>query len=99
MTSKEIQTQVEYYLGDINLAKDDFFREQIEQGKDGYIDLALVLKCNKIKKLGVSKAAQIVKACTSSDSVEFSKDGLKLRRKDNKALPDKTGGRAIVDQG
>ena len=73
------------------MAKDDFFRDEIAKGKDGYIDLALVLKCNKVKKLGVNKAAQVVKACKDSTEVEFSKDGLKVRRTGNKALPGKTG--------
>lgn len=55
MTTAEIQKQVEYYLGDLNLAKDDFFRELIEANSDGYIDISVILKCNKVKKLGVNK--------------------------------------------
>ena len=57
MTTAEIQQQVEFYLGDLNLAKDDFFRDLISANKEGYVDIAVVLKCNKIKKLGVNKAA------------------------------------------
>jgi len=29
MSSAEIKKQIEYYLGDTNLEKDDFFREQV----------------------------------------------------------------------
>jgi len=86
----EIQKQVEYYLGDLNLQKDDFFRDLIESSKDGYVDIAYILKCNKIKKLGVNKAAQVVTACKASKDVEFSADGNKVRRTENKALPEKT---------
>ena len=63
-------------MGDLNLAKDDFFREEISKAKDGYIDLALILKCNKIKKLGINKATQVVKACKDSKLVEFTKNGM-----------------------
>ena len=56
MSTADIKKQVEYYLGDSNLAVDDFFRDIISQNKDGFIDIAVILKCNKIKKLGVNAA-------------------------------------------
>jgi La-related protein 7 len=52
----EIIKQVEYYMGDLNLSKDDFFRDIISSSQDGYIDIAYILKCNKVKKLGVNKS-------------------------------------------
>ena len=58
----EIRTQMEYYLGDLNLSKDDFFRKRIQYHRDGYIELGLFLKCNKIKNMGVDEE-QIVEAC------------------------------------
>jgi hypothetical protein len=78
-------------MGDANLAKDEFFRDEIAKNKEGYVDIALILKCNKIKKLGVNKAKQVLTACGESALVEFSKDGLRIRRKGNNTLPEKTG--------
>lgn len=86
----EIVKQVEFYLGDLNLAKDDFFRDLITSSQDGYIEIAYVLKCNKIKKLGVNKAQQIALACKNSQAVEISADGNKIRRTGNASLPTKT---------
>jgi len=89
MSIEEIKKQVEYYLGDLNLSKDEFFRDMISSNKDGYMDISSVLKCNKIKHLGVNKPAQIVAALKDSQSVEVSKDGLKIRRTGNASLPAK----------
>jgi hypothetical protein len=50
-----------------------------------------MLKCNKVKKLGVNKATQIVTALKDSKEVEISKDRLRIRRTGNAALPEKTG--------
>ena len=91
MSNADIKKQVEYYLGDANLAVDDFFRDIISQNKDGFLDLGVILKCNKVKKLGVNSAKQIVEACKDSTNVEVSKDGTKIRRCKNAPLPEKTG--------
>jgi len=89
MSIAEIQKQIEYYLGDQNLARDEFFRDMIAANKEGYIEITAILKCNKIKSLGVTKAAQIVAALTESKAVEVSADGLKIRRTGNASLPTK----------
>ena len=81
---------MEYYLGDVNLSKDDFFRNKIGEDKDGYISLDVFQKCNNIKKLAVSNE-DIAKACKDSKQVEVSADGSKIRRTGNKELPEKTG--------
>jgi hypothetical protein len=48
----EIKKQMEYYLSDENLAKDDFFRDKIESNKaGGYVALMLFMNCNKVKKM------------------------------------------------
>ena len=87
----EIKKQMEYYLGDTNLAKDDFFRNKILEDKaDGYIDLEVFQKCNAIKKMNLT-IADIAKACADSKELELSKDKKKIRRASNKALPEKTG--------
>lgn len=86
----EIKKQIEYYLGDKNLEKDDFFRDKITAGKSGYIDLKLFLNCNKIKKMGID-VKMIVEACSDSKEVEISKDKKMIRRSNNKELPTKSG--------
>ena len=91
MSDAEIQKQVEYYLSDGNLSKDDFFRTQIKSNKDGYLNFECILKCNKVKKMGVSTAEQLSKAVKDSKLVEISKDGKSVRRTGNKALPTQTG--------
>jgi len=87
----DIKKQMEYYLGDMNLAKDDFFRDKILEDKaDGYVELDVFQKCNAIKKLNLT-TEDIAKACADSKDVEISKDNKKIRRTGNKALPEKTG--------
>jgi hypothetical protein len=46
--NQEICTQIEYYMGDKNLSKDKFFREQIMTSKDGFISISHFLNCNKV---------------------------------------------------
>jgi hypothetical protein len=41
ISNAEIKKQMEYYLSDGNLAKDDFFRGKIESNKTGYIQISL----------------------------------------------------------
>jgi len=69
------------------LQKDDFFRTQIKSNKDGYLNFECILKCNKVKKMGVLTSAQLSEACTDSKLVEMSKDMKSVRRTANKALP------------
>jgi hypothetical protein len=52
--STELKKQIEYYLSDANLKQDEFFHEQISKN-DGYLPIHLILKCNKIKKLGANE--------------------------------------------
>ena len=83
----DIQTQVEYYLSDANLQRDQFFYQKIQDGKDGFVDIGFILNCNKIKSLGVTKE-QIVAAIKNSGEVEADEKGEHIRRKGNKALPE-----------
>ncbi len=83
-----VKKQIEYYLSDLNLKKDDFFYEKISTSKDGWIDISLFLNCNKVKELK-AKASDIADACVDSEKVEISKDQKQIRRKNNLALPDK----------
>ena len=51
-TILEIKNQIEYYLSDANLEKDQFFHDKISSSEEGYLDLKYILKCNKIKNKG-----------------------------------------------
>ena len=89
--SADIKKQMEYYLGDLNLAKDDFFRDKIlEDSANGYVNLDVFQKCNAIKKMNLT-IDEIAKACADSKALELSEDKKQIRRAANKALPDKTG--------
>lgn len=78
---------MEFYLSDGNLCKDSFFYEKILEDTEGYLDLDLIMNCNKIKSLNVTKD-QIKEAIKHSAEVELNSDGTRIRRKDNKALPE-----------
>ena len=90
MSAAEIRKQIEYYLGDLNLARDDFFRDVITKTEGGYVDITNFLNCNKVKKMNVNAEA-IAAAVKDSTAVELSKDKKSVRRANNKALPEKTG--------
>lgn len=83
----EIRGQVEYYLSDKNLEKDAFFYGKIQEDKDGFIDLDFIMNCNKIKSQNISKEA-IREAVKGSTLVETDATGNRIRRKDNKPLPE-----------
>jgi len=53
-SNSKILKQMEYYLGDVNLARDKFFRERIAENKEGWIDMKHFLNCNNIKAMKVS---------------------------------------------
>ena len=83
-----VKKQIEYYLSDTNLSRDKFFREQIETDKQGWVDIAHFLNCNKIKNMKTS-SAQIADACADSSEVDVNPDKTKIRRKGNKTLPER----------
>ena len=85
----EIIEQIEYYLSDENLKVDSFFHQKISEDSNGYIDLNFLLKCNKCKKAGWT-IDDLKEALKSSDKLELDKTENKIRRKDNKPLPELT---------
>lgn len=85
----ELVTQLNYYLSDLNLQYDEFFNSAIEKGTDSYLDVDLLMNCNKIKKGGWS-IVDIQSAVEESDLLELHEDQTMLRRKD-KVLPEFKG--------
>ena len=82
-----IKEQIEYYLSDKNLEHDTFFHQKISEDSNGYLDLELFLKCNKIKNAGWT-LDEIKEGIKLSNNIELNKDETKVRRKDNKPLPE-----------
>ena len=85
--AQTIKTQIEYYMSDINLSRDKFFREQIMTDKEGWVSIGHFLNCNKVKQMKITQQ-QIAESCADSDLLDVHSDKTKIRRKDNKALPD-----------
>ena len=83
----QIKEQIEYYLGDENLKKDSFFHQKISEDPNGYLELDFLLKCNKIKNAGWTKD-DLKEGVKLSDKLELDKTESKVRRKDNKPLPE-----------
>ena len=83
----EIKEQIEYYLSDENLKKDSFFHQKISEDPNGYLELDFLLKCNKCKNSGWTKE-ELKEGIKLSDRIELDKTENKVRRKDNKPLPE-----------
>lgn len=82
----KIVKQIEYYFGDMNLSKDRFLKEQI-QLDDGWVPNDRMLKFNRLNSI-CSDWNVITQALKeSSELMEVSEDGTKIRRSPNKPLP------------
>jgi hypothetical protein len=82
-----IKEQIEYYLSDTNLEHDAFFHQKITEDPNRYLDLELLLKCNKCKNAGWT-LDDIKSGIKLSENIELDKEEKKVRRKDNKPLPE-----------
>ena len=84
---KNIVRQVEYYFSDFNLPRDKFLREEIRKD-DGWVTLKTLMTFNRLARL--SKDAKVICGALreSSELMEVSKEGDKVRRSEDKPLPD-----------
>ncbi|CAK9003648.1 unnamed protein product [Durusdinium trenchii] len=80
-----VRLQVEYYLSDENLKYDKFFHEKITADKDGWLELQLILSCNKMKNMRATKEDVI--AALKESKIELNEGQTALRRPGNAALP------------
>lgn len=71
---------MEFYFGDSNLAKDKFLAQKLGEDPDGFVNVDLFLTFNKIRAL-TSETQDIIDALASSEILEVTSDGKKLRRK------------------
>jgi hypothetical protein len=96
MASKaEIKKQVEYYLSDSNLSRDQFFNGKIKEAEGGWLKIEFILNCNKVKQFKLKNgAADIVEAVKDSELVETDESGTSVRRKGDKAIPELQAGAA-----
>jgi len=81
-----LKKQVEYYLSDENLKSDKFFRDKITADSEGWMEMSLLLSCNKMKNLQATQE-DVVSALKDSDAVELKDGGAAVRRPGNMALP------------
>ncbi|XP_026325537.1 la protein homolog [Hyposmocoma kahamanoa] len=80
--------QVEYYFGDMNLARDKFLREQIKLD-DGWVPLDVLARFNRLAKL--SKDAKVIANALSKSTsgiIELSEDNQKIRRSPEMPVPE-----------
>jgi len=80
-----VRKQVEYYLSDDNLRHDKFFHEKISGNKEGWLEVALILSCNKMKAMRATP--DDVLASLVGSKIEIAEDKLSIRRPGNLALP------------
>lgn len=83
--SAVVKKQVEYYLSDDNLNHDKFFHDVISKSEGGWLDMALVLSCNKMKAMRATK--EDVLGALKDSKVEVREEPLAVRRPGNAPLP------------
>lgn len=77
----DVKKQVEFWFSDVNLHKDKFMKNIIEQSRDGYIDISVLTSFNRMKKL-TTDVKLIARALKNSPIVEVNLEGTRVRRKD-----------------
>lgn len=95
--AEKIVSQVEFYLGDDNLAKDAFLLKHVRRNKEGYVNLKLITSFKKVKTL--TKDYRVVaEALEKSKELSLNSEKTKVRR--NVPLPsellERNPGRTVV---
>ncbi|XP_028135280.2 la protein homolog [Diabrotica virgifera virgifera] len=98
---QKIIKQIEYYFGDINLPRDRFLQEKMNESFEGWIYLDDLLKCKLLSSLSTDQEL-IAKAIEKSENglVVVSKDRKRLRRNPEKPSPkwNSTRRKEIIDR-
>jgi len=81
MTEAKVLKQIEYYFSDYNLPKDKFLWETVNNDPEGWVDINILLKFNRLKSLTTDH--EIIKNAIkkSEELLELNEDGTKVRRK------------------
>eukprot|EP00928_Gymnodinium_smaydae_P046665 TRINITY_DN310_c0_g1_i10.p1 TRINITY_DN310_c0_g1~~TRINITY_DN310_c0_g1_i10.p1 ORF type:complete len:421 (+),score=107.40 TRINITY_DN310_c0_g1_i10:73-1263(+) len=82
---KALRKQVEYYLSDENLKHDKFFHEKISSDPEGWLEVSLIITCNKMKAMNATK--EDVLAALKESKLELKDEGASVRRPGNCPLP------------
>ena len=72
--------QIEYYLSGLNLEKDEWMREKIQQNEDGLIPVSVLMGCSRIKKIGILED-DLILACSTSKFLKVDKENMKIGRR------------------
>uniref|UniRef100_A0A8C5NHM1 La-related protein 7 n=1 Tax=Gouania willdenowi TaxID=441366 RepID=A0A8C5NHM1_GOUWI len=75
----DVKKQVEFWFGDVNLHKDRFLKQLIDESENGYVDISVLASFNRMKKL-TADTKLIARALKNSSVVEMNLDGTKVRR-------------------
>ncbi|ROK15872.1 La-related protein 7 [Anabarilius grahami] len=77
----DVKKQVDFWFSDVNLHKDKFLKNMIEQSRDGYVDISVLTSFNRMKKM-TTDVKLIARALANSAIVEVNLEGTHVRRKD-----------------
>ncbi|CAL1546719.1 unnamed protein product [Lymnaea stagnalis] len=86
---EKVVKQIEYYFGDMNLMRDKFMKEKIQED-DGWITIETMLKFNRLKQLTAEPKVICEALKQLSSLMEVSENGEKIRRNPSKPLPGDT---------
>ncbi|XP_010886133.2 la-related protein 7 [Esox lucius] len=75
----DVKKQVDFWFGDVNLHKDRFLKQLIEESRDGYVDISVLTSFNRMKSL-TTDCKLIARALKNSSVVEVNLEGTKVRR-------------------
>lgn len=81
----KVLNQLDYYFGDFNLHRDKFMNQQLEKN-GGWIPIETLLTFNRLKAL-TTDPKYIAKVAQSSQLLQISEDGTKVRRSPDLPLP------------
>lgn len=87
---KKIIKQLEYYFGDMNLARDKFLQEKIKED-EGWVSLEVMVTFNRLKIL--SEDFEVLMSAmkkSTSGLIEVNEEGKKIRRSPDKPMPEQT---------
>jgi len=86
---KSINKQVTYYFGDFNLPRDKFLLEKVKSNEDGWIEIDVMLKFQRLNKLS-SDGDVILNALKKSEEtlIEVDLENKKIRRNPEMPLPE-----------
>ncbi|KAK6960868.1 hypothetical protein BgiMline_033529 [Biomphalaria glabrata] len=87
--NEKVVKQIEYYFGDMNLMRDKFLKEKIQED-DGWVTIETMLKFNRLKQITDDSKVICEALKSSSELVEVSENGDKIRRRSDKPLPGDT---------